>query len=80
MPEPCPSDEQLMHMLRCLSPEAKQYVLRELSADSALEGHPVARNPTDKEMRDLAGARGLDWDTLSQAARAQIVDELGHEA
>ena len=34
----------------------------------------------ERDMRRLAQARGLNWDTLSEAQRAAFVDDLLHES
>jgi hypothetical protein len=73
----CLTDEQVMHLVQQLPAITKKRVLRNLIAerDTWLD----AVGPDDRQMRLFAGARGLDWDGLSEAARDQVIDDLLHE-
>lgn len=33
-----------------------------------------------QRMRDLAAKRGIDWDSLTENERQQLIDELIHES
>jgi hypothetical protein len=61
-------ESQVIEWVRQLSPEAK---LDELEA---LVGYGSQR------MHDLATARGIDWDSLTESERERLVDELLHES
>jgi hypothetical protein len=72
------TDEQVVQLVKQLPLQSKQLVLSELIAErdqwwrsTALEG--------EKEMRQLAAARGLDWDTMTEAQREGFVDDILHE-
>ena len=71
-------ESQVIEWVRQLSPKAKLDVLRtlvpELDELEALVDHGSQR------MRDLAAKRGIDWDSLTENERQQLIDELLHES
>ena len=77
MPMLCLTDEQVMHLVQQLPAISKKRVLRNLIAER--DTWLSATAPDERQMRLFAGARGLDWDELSEAARDQVIDDLLHE-
>ena len=77
MPMLCLTDEQVMHLVQQLPALSKKRVLRNLIAER--DTWLSADAPAEAQMRLFAGARGLDWDELSEAARDQVIDDLLHE-
>ena len=72
------SEEQVIYLVQQLPANAKKRVLQDLLSER--EAWLKADAPDDRQMRLFAGARGLEWDELSQAAREQVIDDLFHEA
>lgn len=77
MPMLCLTDEQVMHLVQQLPVLSKRRVLRSLIAER--DTWLTASAPDERQMRLFAGARGLDWDILSEVARDQVIDDLLHE-
>ena len=77
MPMLCLTDEQVMHLVQQLPAVSKKRVLRNLIAER--DTWLTADAPDELQMRLFAGARGLDWDGLSEVARDQVIDDLLHE-
>ena len=73
------SDEQVVQLVKQLPAQAKQRVLKDLTAEREDWWQASAREG-EQDMRRLAQARGLDWDTLSEAQREAFVDDLLHES
>jgi hypothetical protein len=74
----CLTDAHVIELVRQLPAAAKKRVLDYLMGER--ETWASAERPDEQEMRQFAGARGLNWDGLSEAARDQIIDDLWHEA
>ena len=73
------SDEQVVQLVKQLPAQAKQRVLKDLTSERDDWWQTSAREG-EKDMRKLAQARGLNWDTLSEAQREAFVDDLLHES
>ena len=73
------TDEQVVQLVKQLPPQSKQRVLTDLTAERDPWWQTTAREG-EKDMRRLAAARGLDWDTMSEAQREAFVDDLLHES
>lgn len=73
------TDEQVVQLVKQLPPQAKKRVLADLTTerDSCWE---AAACEGERDMRRLASARGLDWDSMSEAEREAFVDDLLHES
>ena len=73
------TDEQVVQLVKQLPPQSKQRVLTDLTAERDPWWQSAARDG-EKDMRRLASARGLDWDTMTEAQREALVDDLLHES
>lgn len=73
------SDEQVVQLVKQLPPQSKQRVLADLTAERDPWWQSAARDG-EKDMRRLAAARGLDWDTMTEAQRETFVDDILHES
>ncbi len=73
------TDEQVVQLVKQLPPQSKQRVLRDLTAERDPWWQSAARDG-EKDMRRLAAARGLDWDTMTEGQRETFVDDLLHES
>ena len=70
-------ESQVVDWVRQLSPAAKQSVLRTLIP--RLDEFENLVDYGDRRMRAICTERGLDWDSLSEDERQQLIDELLHE-
>jgi len=73
------TDEQVVQLVKQLPPQSKQRVLTDLTAERDQWWQTAAREG-ERDMRQLAAARGLDWDKLTEARREALVDDLLHES
>jgi hypothetical protein len=71
-------ESQIVEWVRQLPPKTKQAVLRVLIPE--LDEFESLVNYGSQRMRQLCAERGLDWDSLSEDERQQLVDELLHKA
>lgn len=72
------STEQVIELIRQLSPSDKKNVLDALSSDVDFWwGAQLAQG--DERLRALSAERGLDWDKMSEDERELFVDQLLHE-
>jgi len=69
-------ESQVVAWVQQLSPVAKRAVLQALIPE--MEQFEALVDYGSQHMRDLCAERGLDWDTLSEAERHQLVDRLPH--
>jgi hypothetical protein len=69
-------ESQLVEWVLQLSPTAKQTVLKALIP--RLDELEVLVDYGSQRMRALCVERGLDWDSLTEDERQQLVDELLH--
>jgi hypothetical protein len=72
------AESQIIEWVRQLSPQTKQAVLRVLIPE--LDELEALVDYGSQRMRQLCAERGVDWDSLSEEKRQQLVDELLHEA
>ncbi len=70
-------ESQVVDWVRQLSPTAKQLVLMTLIP--RLDEFENLVDYGDRRMRALCAERDLDWDSLSEDERQQLIDELVHE-
>lgn len=70
-------ESQVLKLVRQLSPAGKRAALRELIPE--LDKLDALVDYGDKRIRALCAERGLNWDTLNESQRMQLVDTLLHE-
>lgn len=73
------TDEQVVQLVKQLPPQSKRRVLTDLTAERDQWWQTIARDG-ENDMRRLASARGLDWDTMTEAQREAFVDDILHES
>lgn len=73
------TDEQVVQLVKQLPPQSKRRVLTDLTAERDQWWQTTARD-SEKDMRRLASARGLDWGTMTEAQREVFVDDILHES
>lgn len=69
-------EDQLVKWIQKLSPSGKQAALRALIPE--IDRLDALVDYGNQRMRQLCAERGLDWDTLSEEERQQLVDDLLH--
>ena len=69
-------ESQLVKWIQQLSPSGKQAVLRALIPE--IDRLDAMVDYGSQRMRQLCTERGLDWDSLSEEERQQLVDDLLH--
>ncbi len=72
------TESQVVALVRRLSPDGKRAVLKALIPH--LDQMEAISERGEQRMRELAAARGLDWEHLTEDERERLVDELLHEA
>ena len=77
MPTIAVLEDQLLQSLDQLSPQARRQAIKRLLPSAAYLERAVERN--GPRMEALAKQRGLDWDTLTEDQKEQLVDQILHE-
>jgi hypothetical protein len=72
------TDEQVISLVRQLSPERKRSALLALAQEGQARRDERVRFG-EAQLRKLCAERGLDWDRLSEDEREQFVNRLLHE-
>ena len=72
------TDEQVVELVKQLPTKTKQQVLKVLT-DERDQWWQTAARDGEQAMRQLAAARHVDWDTLSETQREAFVDDVLHE-
>jgi hypothetical protein len=70
-------ESQLVEWVMRLSPGARQSILRALIP--RLDELEILTDYGNRRMRTLCTERGLDWDSMSEDKRQQLIDDLLHE-
>jgi hypothetical protein len=78
MPNLTLTNDQVVELVRQLSPIQKREVLRSLASDAQTRRAERMTFAEDR-LRALAAVRGLVWDDLDEDAREAFVDDLLHE-
>ncbi|MBI2877396.1 MAG: hypothetical protein HYY20_10985 [Candidatus Tectomicrobia bacterium] len=78
MPTLTLTDEQVVELVRQLSPERKRAVLLALAEDARAR-REARLEYAETQLRCLAAERGLNWDAMSEEEREAFVDDLVHE-
>jgi hypothetical protein len=71
-------ETQLIEWVQHLSPANKRTVLRALIP--ALDDYEVLVTYGSERARAAAAQRGLDWETLTNPQREELIDAILHEA
>ena len=71
-------ESQVVDWVRRVSPEAKRAILRTLIPH--LDELEDLVDYGTQRIRALCAERGVDWDSLSERERQQLIDDLLHEA
>ena len=69
-------ESQIVEWVRQLTPTAKQTVLRALIP--TLDDYEALVTYGSERARTVAAQRGLDWDSLDERQRAQLIDDILH--
>jgi hypothetical protein len=69
-------DDQVLALVRQLSPERKTWLLRALVTDQWPHWTELAEY-AGQRVRALAAARNQDWDQMSDAERDAFIDDIG---
>ena len=72
------TDEQVLDVIKKLSPEQKRNALLALAQDAQATRQTRMRY-AEAQFRRLAAERGLDWDTMTEDEREAFSDDLIHE-
>lgn len=72
------TDEQVVQLVKQLPPQSKRRVLTDLNSERD-EWWQASAAKGEKDMRRMASARGLNWDTMTEAQREALVDDILHE-
>ena len=72
------SDQQVVELVKQLSPEQKRTALLTLAEDAA-RGREERMAYADSQIRRLCEERGLDWGGMSDDQREAFIDDLVHE-
>lgn len=78
MPTVSLTTEQVTDLVRQLPPAQKRAVLTALALD-AHSRREERRSVAEARIRELAAARGYDWDAMDEDAREMFIDDLLHE-
>jgi predicted Fe-S protein YdhL (DUF1289 family) len=70
--------DQVVGIVQQMPPEEKRAVLLAI-AEQAEVSRTARMNQAAAQFRQLCAARGLNWDTMTEAERENFVDDLIHE-
>lgn len=70
--------DQVIGLVQQMPPEEKRAVLFAL-AEQAETSRAKRMEYAEAQFRKLCASRGLDWDTMTEAERENLVDDLIHE-
>jgi hypothetical protein len=72
------SDDQVLALVRQLPDERRAWLLRQLLLEQWPAWVDLSTYAAER-MRLVAATRGLDWDSMSEDEREELVDTLLHE-
>ncbi len=72
------TDEQVIELVRQLSPEKQEELLRNLLLTRWARWAELSQYGQER-VRQLAAQRGLNWDAMSEQEREAFIDDLIHE-
>ena len=70
-------EDQILQSLDQLSPQARRQAIKRLLPSAAYLERAIERNRP--HMEALAKQRGLDWNTLTEDQKTQLIDQILHE-
>lgn len=70
--------DQVVSFVQQMPPEERQALLLTIAEQTAANKASRMARAEDK-LRQLCTARGLNWDTMTEAEREELVDDLIHE-
>jgi hypothetical protein len=72
------TDDQVLRLIEQLPPEKQRSVYQQLVSKD-WEQWIASAEGAQASVRELAQARGLDWDALDDAQRLSFIDDLVHD-
>lgn len=78
MPNVTLTNHQVIELVRQLPPTQRRELLLSLASDAQTR-RAERMAYVEGRLRALAAARSLDWETMDEDAREQLVDDLLHE-
>lgn len=72
------SEQQVVELVKQLSPDCKRAALLALAED-ATASRQERMQFAEAQLRRLSHERGLDWDQMSEEQRESLIDDLMHE-
>jgi hypothetical protein len=72
------TEEQVIQLLEQLPPDRRTEILVRIAKDAGRFREENLQKGED-QLRRLAAARGLDWETMTDEQRIALVDDLIHE-
>lgn len=72
------TDEQVVALIKQLSPERKKSALLALAEDARAR-REERMGYAESQLRQLCAQRGLNWDAMSEEEREAFIDNLIHE-
>ena len=70
--------DQVVSFVQQMPPVERQALLLKIADQAAANGEARIVH-AEAQFRQLCAARGLNWDTMTEAGRENFVDELVHE-
>lgn len=70
--------DQIVSFVQQMPPEERQALLHTVAEQAAANRASRMARAVDK-LRQLCAARGLNWDTMTEDEREELVDNLIHE-
>lgn len=78
MPELKLTDEQVVELIRQMSPERRRKALLALAEDACAR-REVRLEYAEAQLRQICAERGRDWDAMTEEEREAFIDDLVHE-
>jgi hypothetical protein len=72
------TNNQVIELVKQLSPEHKRVVLLTLAEDARAQGE-ARLEYAEAQLRRLCTERGLSWDIMTEDEREAFIDDLVHE-
>jgi hypothetical protein len=72
------TDDQIVELIRQLPAERRRGIILKLAADSP-ERRSARQRIVEESLRKIAHSRGMNWDSMSDEERTDLVDDVIHE-